>query len=77
MVDADKQIQITTTQTVGSVANTALGGLQNADNQNAAIRMKEGTWGPTIIMMSIILAPFVWHEWQVVLDSCRWLPGLN
>jgi hypothetical protein len=54
-------------------ATGALTNLSAADALNAQIRMKEGNWGPTVIMMAVILAPFVWHEWLVVLDSCPFL----
>jgi hypothetical protein len=76
-VDADKQIHIVDAKTMGAIATGTLGNLANADNLNAQIRMKEGNWGPTVIMMAVILAPFVWHEWQVVLDSSRFLIGLD
>jgi hypothetical protein len=72
-VDADKQITITKVQTAGNIASGALTGLQNADTLNAQTRQKEGSWGPTVCMMIVILAPFVWHEWLVVLDSCPFL----
>jgi hypothetical protein len=73
MVDADKQIQLTKVQTVGTVAADEMQGLQDADKLNAQIRQKEGSWGPTVLAAAVILVPFVWHEWLVVLDSCPFL----
>src|ERR1700690_4347052 len=73
-VDAAKQIHIIDTQTMGTIAAGGIAAESKADELNAQIRMKEGNWGPTVLMMMVILAPFVWHEWQVVLDSSRWVP---
>lgn len=74
-VDAAKQIHIIDTQTMGTIAAGGIAGASKADELIAQVRMKEGNWGPTVIMMMVILAPFVWHEWQVVLDSSRWVPA--
>lgn len=76
-VDADKQMHIVDTQTLGTIATAGLSGLQNADNLMAGLRAKEGNWGPTVVCMVVILAPFVWHEYQVVLDSSRFIPGVD
>jgi hypothetical protein len=73
-VDASEQMHIIDTQTMGTIAGGGIAALSKADELNAQIRMKEGNWGPTVIMMIIILMPFVWHEWQVVLDSSRYIP---
>lgn len=73
-VDAAEQIHIIDSQTMGTIAAGGIAALSKADELNAQVRMKEGNWGPTVIMMMVILAPFVWHEWQVVLDSSRWVP---
>jgi hypothetical protein len=74
-VDADMQTHIVDTQTIGAIAKDGLSGLAQADKINADIRAREGNFGPTIICMVVILAPFVWHEWLVVLDSCPYLIG--
>lgn len=74
-VDANEQMHIIDTQTMGTIAGGGIAALSKADELNAQVRMKEGNWGPTVIMMMVILAPFVWHEWQVVLDSSRWIPA--
>ncbi|MDB5607771.1 MAG: hypothetical protein JWP25_4671 [Bradyrhizobium sp.] len=74
-VDADQQKHIVDTQTMGTIATGGISALSKADELNAQVRMKEGNWGPTVVMMAVILAPFVWHEWQVVLDSSRWVPA--
>lgn len=74
-VDAAEQIHIIDSQTMGTIAAGGLAAESKADELNAQVRMKEGNWGPTVIMMMVILAPFVWHEWQVVLDSSRWVPS--
>lgn len=73
-VDANKQMHIVDTQTMGTIAAGGIEAAKTADQLNAQIRQKEGNWGPMTIMMAIILAPLVWHEWQVVLDSSRWIP---
>ena len=74
-VDAAKQVHIIDSQTMGTIAAGGIAAASKADELNAQLRMKEGNWGPTVIMMMVILAPFVWHEWQVVLDSSRWIPA--
>ena len=74
-VDADKQMHIVDSQTMGTIATGGLAAQSKADELNAQVRIKEGNWGPTVIMMMVILAPFVWHEWQVVLDSSRFVPA--
>lgn len=76
-VDAQLQTHIIDTQTMGTIAAGGITASSKADELNAQIRMKEGQWGPMTIMMAIILAPFIWHEWQVVLDSSRWIPVLG
>lgn len=76
-VDAAEQIHIIDSQTMGTIAGGGIAALSKADELNAQVRMKEGNWGPTVIMMMTILAPFVWHEWQVVLDSSKWVPVWN
>lgn len=73
-VDAAMQIHIIDSKTMGTIAAGGIDAMAKADDLNAQIRLKEGSWGPMTIMMAIILAPFVWHEWQVVLDSSRWIP---
>lgn len=75
-VDSDLQKHIIDTKTIGEVGGEALKTIANADNLNAQVRMKEGNWGPTTIMMALVLAPLIWHEWQVVLDSSRWVPAV-
>jgi len=72
-VDAQLQTHIVDTQTMGTIAAGGLAAATKADELNAQIRMKEGNWGPMTIFMALILIPFVWHEWQVVLDSSRWV----
>jgi len=74
-VDAAEQMHIIDSQTMGTIAGGGIAALSKADELTAQVRMKEGNWGPTVIMMMVILAPFVWHEWQVVLDSSRWIPA--
>lgn len=74
-VDANMQMHLVDTQTMGTIAAGGIAGASKADELIAQVRMKEGNWGPTVIMMMVILAPFVWHEWQVVLDSSRWVPA--
>lgn len=76
-VDADMQKHIVDTKAIADIAGTGIGALTKADELNAQTRQKEGKWGPTIIMMGLVLTPFVWHEWQVVLDSSRFLPLLT
>jgi len=73
-VDAQKQIHIVDAQTIATITAGGEGAAQAADALKAQIIQKEGNWGPMTIMMALILAPFVWHEWQVVLDSSRWIP---
>lgn len=74
-VDANLQMHLVDTTTMGTIAAGGLVAASKADELNASIRQKEGNWGPMTIMMAIILTPFVWHEWQVVLDSSRWVPS--
>src|SRR4051812_48466160 len=74
-VDANLQMHLLDTTTMGTIAAGGIAASSKADELNAAIRMKEGNWGPLVLMMTIILLPFVWHEWQVVLDSSRWIPA--
>lgn len=72
-VSANEQMHIIDTTTMGTIAAGGIAAATAADNLNAQIRMKEGNWGPMTIMMTVILLPLVWHEWQVVLDSSRWV----
>jgi hypothetical protein len=74
-VDADLQMHIVDRNTLTTITAGGQAAAVKADELNAQIRQKEGNWGPMTIMMAIILTPFVWHEWQVVLDSSRWIPG--
>lgn len=74
-VDANMQMHIIDTTTMGTIAAGGIAAASKADELNAQIRMKEGGWGPTTIMMGLILMPMIWHEWQVVLDSSRWVLG--
>lgn len=74
-VDADMQVHVVTNKTLGEVAGKGIDAVTNADKLNAETRQREGTWGPTVLMMLLVLAPFVWHQWQVVLDSSRWIPS--
>lgn len=74
-VDANLQMHLVDTTTMGTIAAGGIAASVTADALNAQIRQKEGSWGPMTIMMAIILTPFVWHEWQVVLDSSRWIPA--
>lgn len=76
-VDAKVQMHIVDQNTLGSIAKGGFEVIGKADELNAQIRMKEGNWGPMTIMMALILAPFIWHEWQVVLDSSRWIPIID
>jgi hypothetical protein len=69
-VTAPERIHIADSNAIGEVAMAGLAAEQGIDST----RPRETKWGPLIFMMMIILAPFVWHEWQVVLDSCRWIP---
>jgi hypothetical protein len=73
-VDANMQMHIIDTTTMGTIAAGGIAAASKADELNSQIRMKEGNWGPMTIMMALILAPFIWHEWQVVLDSSRFIP---
>lgn len=75
-VDADVQKHVVDTKAVSDISIAGLDGLSKADAVNGQIRMKEPTWGPAVLMMIAVLSPFVWHEWQVVLDSCRFVPGI-
>ncbi|WP_160169059.1 hypothetical protein [Bradyrhizobium sp. Ai1a-2] len=64
------------TSAITSVTGGVLSNLANADTLNADNRSKP-IWGPTLVVMSLILAPFIWHEWLMVLDSCPMLWGLG
>jgi hypothetical protein len=72
-VDAEEQMHIVDTTTIGTIAAGGEDAAKVADQLNAQIRMKEGPWGPMVWMMILILLPLLWHEWQVVLDSSRWV----
>lgn len=77
-VEADKQIAITSITAQATVGGEALKTIANADNLNAQIRMKgEKFLSPMVVFMSLVLAPLVWHEWQVVLDSSRFIPIIS
>jgi len=38
----------------------------------AQVQMSQGAWGPLGILSFLVGLGFVWHEWQVVLDSTPW-----
>lgn len=76
-VDAQTQTHIVDTKAIAELGNTTVGALSKADELMAQRYQKEGNFGPTIFCMLVILAPFVWHEWQVVLDSSRFVPCLD
>lgn len=77
-VDADKQKHVVDAKTMESLGGAAIGASINADNQNAAIRIKEGKWSPWVVMTILgFMAPFGWHAWQVVLDSSAWHLGFG
>ncbi len=73
-LDTEAQIHITTTKAIADAGAAGLAAVSKADELNAQVRMSQGAWGPVTICMMIILAPLVWHEWQVALDSSRWVP---
>lgn len=75
-VDADVQKHVVDTKAIESIAGGGLDAIGKADAITGAIREKEGPWGSAALMMMAVLAPFVWHEWQVVLDSCRFVPAI-
>lgn len=74
-VDAAEQIHIIDSQTMGTIAAGGQAALATADNLKAQVWMKQGNWGPMTWFMASVLAPLVWHLWQVVGDSSRWLPS--
>src|SRR4051794_37498282 len=74
-VDADKQMHIVDSQTMGTIAAGGQAALAKADELKAQVWMKQGNWGPMTWFMASVLAPLVWHLWQVVGDSSRWLPS--
>lgn len=71
-VDAQTRVTLAKTRDVASIGSAELSNLAAADQ----LRNKP-IWGPTLYIMIAILAPFIWHEWQVVLDSCRFLISVN
>lgn len=74
-VDATVQMHLVDTTTIGTIAAGGLAASAKADELNSQIRLKEGAWGPMTWFMASVLAPLVWHLWQVVGDSSRWLPS--
>lgn len=74
-VEADKQVKLSDNTRDTAALKTVEGGISNADNLNAQIRIKEGKWSPWVMMTICgFMAPLAWHTWQVVLDSSRWVP---
>jgi len=74
-VDADARVTISSNERDTAVVGTVESSIQNADNLNAQIRLKEGKWSPWVLVTIIgFMAPIAWHTWQVVLDSSRWIP---
>ena len=76
-VVADKQMHIVDSQTMGTIAAGGQAALAKADELKAQVWMKQGNWGPMTWFMASVLAPLVWHLWQVVGDSSRWLPSYD
>lgn len=76
-VDAAEQIHIIDSQTMGTIAAGGQAALATADQVKAQVWMKQGNWGPMTWFMASVLAPLVWHLWQVVLDSSKWLPSYD
>lgn len=76
-VDAEKQVHIVDTQTIGTLAAGGQAALARADELKAQIWEKQGNWGPMTWFMASVLSPLVWHLWQVVGDSSKWLPSYN
>lgn len=74
-VDSDKQKHIVDTQTMGTIATGGQAALARADELKAEVWQRQGNWGPMTLFMAAVLAPLVWHLWQVVGDSSRWLPS--
>lgn len=61
-VDAQERITIST-----------IGAVQNADNLNAQVRLKEGPWSPWVMATIVgFMLPTAGHYWQVVIDSSKW-----
>jgi len=74
-VDADARVEIATVGATADVAKAGLSVISKADELNARLREGAGPWAIfAVVAASLVLAPLVWHEWQVVLDSSRWLP---
>lgn len=77
-VDANARVKISADTRDAAVVGGVEGGIQNADNLNAQIRMKEGKWSPWVLMTILgFMSPFAWHTWQVVLDSSRFHPAIG
>lgn len=77
-VDKDAQKHIADNTMLTSLGTATLAGASNADNANAQVRMKEGPYSPWVLCTIFgFMVPSGWHYWQVVLDSCRWIPTLG
>lgn len=76
-VDAELQTHVVNTKALENLGGKTLDGLSKADDIMGRRYEKEGNFGPAVFCMLMILAPFVWHEWQVVLDSSRFHPSFD
>lgn len=76
-VEADKQKHIVDAKAIENISGGGMAAQVEADKLRAQVRISEGKWGPTVIFMLIVLAPFVWHLWQVCLDSSRFIPAIE
>ena len=72
-VEADARVQISTNETIGTVAGAGLNAISKADELNA----KRSPWEPIMILAAIILAFITYHTAFVVLDSVPWHIGLG
>lgn len=76
-VTAAEQIHIVDSETMGTIAAGGQAALEKADELNAQVWQRQGNWGPMTWFMAAVLAPLVWHLWQVVGDSSRWIPSVR
>lgn len=74
-VSAESQITLVRSAATGAVSFEAESALGKGDVAKAQVWERQGNWGPITWFMASVLVPLVWHLWQVVGDSSRWLPS--
>src|SRR5258708_6527978 len=76
-LDVQQQMHLVDGQTLQTITTAGISAASKADEVMGAVRIKEGTWGPTVLMMLAVLTPLIWHEWQVVGASSHFIPAIG